>query len=636
MWVQGAVVALALATSLLGMPLALALAIYVAPAAASADYAVFRMGKPLDASVLAAASRDYARWQRSRADKSLREQYLRGAWIRSAAWRSIATYPELLGAAYNLHRAVAAAHGTDESPLYLVGVWQIRKRAGGRQRLHADNEFGGNAAGVCAGAGAVSVWFLTETETPLERSPITLVGNSSKLRVNIDELLSELDCWSPSTWNIKQPAHARCLLNTLLSVVNERWPGHGLTAVEGPRLGQGVAFHGHVWHETADNSTRTAIILQYASAECAMAMRMLRAYDARMPAERYQAPDHLPYWGPLSNPAAVPLEPSLSRGSAGTARAERCGDESGTKASAHGSTAINASSGVYRMGGAQKGRRSPDGAVSTYHWKHTVSTTHIGLITAQRVFYHAGARALASTPHVATSDTVCVVIRGRLTYAVSTTGVCGSYDVFDGLPGTVNFLFSRVFHSAVGDTRAAPLAENAEELCFQLWPAGSTPRHRPLTDNTPQHRATRGADAIYHPGALPTARTAPVARGDELAPGRLVEAKIVELDGGHEAAALGYKHLKIKVVSFGAGAAYYEHRGYAYDLLIVPIAGDIGFQLNGGREERLGPGAFAIVPAGARHGFRDRAGNATTPGGRAQRRGGTDVLMVEIASAKIA
>mmetsp|Transcript_49175 Transcript_49175/g.115064 ORF Transcript_49175/g.115064 Transcript_49175/m.115064 type:complete len:148 (+) Transcript_49175:233-676(+) len=135
-------------------------------------------------------------------------------------------------------------------------------------------------------------------------------------------------------------------------------------------------------------------------------------------------------------------------------------------------------------------------------------------------------------------------------------------------------------------------------------------------------------DAVYQPNARPTALIAPLS-GAEFAPGQLVENKIVSL-AGPEAAVLGYKRLLAKVTAFGAGASYRVHTD-KYDLLVVPIAREIGLLLHDGKKY-LVPGTFAIVPAGASHGFRDRAGNTTAPGGGEQRRGGTDVLMVEIAS----
>ncbi|KAJ1624075.1 hypothetical protein T492DRAFT_1148156 [Pavlovales sp. CCMP2436] len=493
---------------------------------------VFRVGMSPDAKFLAAAQSDYESWITARRFGP-REPFIKGA--------------------YRQHRAFAASHqgwshGTDESSsLYLVGVQQIRKRAGGRQRLHSDLELSDDA---CAGAGAVSVWLLvfTGSEEKLE-SRIKLIDNFSTVGESItpETLLQDLNCWSPSTWHreSERPSPlARCFVDA-----------------------------GRVWHATQDFSGKhicshwtarnPAAAVVAAAAPAALVLREARRAEAGTFAH-------------LANPLPAP-------GIAGTARAERCGEAMGNCASTKGARAVNTSALLVGLADFPPPERptwrSTGGAVSTYHWRQSVTTKHIALIIAQRALWHTDARALAHMPHIETStntntntntDTntntntntnttnndnnntkpnpglnlnpnpklkpTPTLPPGRVTYAVSTSGACGEYAVYDSLPGAPS---SRRAYTA--KRVKAPLTPD------EKWPHAAV------------HRALRGMDAVYQPNARPTALIAPLS-GAEFAPGQLVENKIVSL-AGPEAAVLGYKRLLAKVTAFGAGASYRVHTG---------------------------------------------------------------------------
>ncbi|KAJ1624157.1 hypothetical protein T492DRAFT_276466 [Pavlovales sp. CCMP2436] len=147
------------------------------------------------------------------------------------------------------------------------------------------------------------------------------------------------------------------------------------------------------------------------------------------------------------------------------------------------------------------------GGVRVHKWRQTVSTTHLSLLRAHHAHWvrqrlpktqctppvdpgsplqpprcvQARGGGMAHIPHTEAADELCVVLDGKLDYALGTSGRCGEYNLLTAETGFINFLPTGVYH-----TSSPSLTADATELCISF----ATRNHTTLVSSRHAHSAS--------------------------------------------------------------------------------------------------------------------------------------------------
>jgi hypothetical protein len=586
-------------------------------------------------------------------------------WVWSAACRALALHPAFAAQA----RSVLGAG----VPLYVKTTQIIAKDAGAWQPMHTDLDMW---AEECRGAGSATVWALVRVgQDPLPRAAITVIEGSQRTNVSFDHWISERDCWTPRTWRLRGQGPLEmaphCTDEELVRKAQATWPAAGLRYVDGPvHLWDGLVWRGSTWHETHDDASRTAVLIQYGTEAC---MRALRApqnfpFDPRI---RWRGPDRYPF---LAVPELSPAQAaSVVRAAAGWRSAGIAGgdvapfqrahwwdtymlpytegrqrlfwpDERGAippanwhDACAHQLAPVSlrvprtdatVRTGVLRATLADfSPEGSPDrtlGGIDVHHWKHVQRTPHLALISAQLMRGRRGG-APEIPARAQPTDELCVVLEGKLDYVLGLRGQCGLFSAFVAERGHIGLIPAGLYHA-----RGPSNESDARELCVRFAPRSRDPHFAqssalerlPALSHNKQW-LTAVAAASLAASKLPAQGRALAADGTGAPAGESFETLLWHFEN-KAGDALGYRQLVGYVVSMGAGARQRVDSS-ALDVLIVPLHGTTRVRADSAAAGALilTPGEFAVVPVGASGRGIALAANS----------GPADCLVVKVASA---
>lgn len=580
--------------------------------------------------------------QRWRSNRTIlpRRPYAKGCFQQpESACRRLAMDPVFVDAAKAL---------VGEKDLFVMATNPVRKVPGDRQDLHVDLDVW---APECGGNNSVSVWLLLEHD-PAARTPIVFVDGSEKTEALAQELRNSMGCRTAGGWyNLENKAddELRCQADAMTRVASERWPELGLEVARGPAdAGVGVAWRGWTWHMTHDDGDRFAFLVQYGTEKCVRAVRRPRHWDIVRDTPHWRSddwfafvpvdPESVKIPSPFDQLIGVPPQKSTNGKHRKTTPASKARHHSQPHRKSNDLCRPTVDKSVDKLSRRAEPfqlapRRPPWSPTSADEngWTDAVASPHLSLLTARVSRTSSGA--VFQPPHVHRYlDEIRIVLEGSVTYGVGYTGECGYYAVYDALPGHVNFFPSRLSRTS--------LASNSTELVLYFAPKLGRPRtdashseNFPSFGDPARRFLTQASMAGDRLRATHAAESSLCSNGTRPLPGTTVSSTVWSLipvrpdqvkrafleERRHALKDIGYRHLRSKVVSYGAFFAA-TPSSHFYDTVVVPLTGAIRITTHGGRVLSLVTlGSFALVPAGLAHGF------------QADRDSSVDVLTIELA-----
>lgn len=577
---------------------------------------------------------------------------MKTCWMTNPYCQTIAELPEITGAVRRLLGA------DDSDPLYLFSFALINVEAGHHHRLHTDLEF---SAEECmfrtpgSRPGGATAWILLERDncqdgtsstlaglqeqsaarelssSPLP-SPLTLFAGSHLLNFTAqDEIARVKAC--PKSRSIFE----KCEVSGFLENVARRFVDSvpNLKVVQGPNsVGGGIVWPSSAWHMTADpHCDRKAVILQYASdLKCARKLRSVGQGQNVLPDRRSftavggtgllqlsrtgtgstAAIEERPRsFDPLDR---IQLDPKtrlvLSALSERTATKplipqdaayNDCGVNKLPIIPVERARRIEPDE-IFVSGKFVPNGRLPTGTTfkSEVHagW---IKSKDIALFTSMARYSSSFADRMSHLPHVEQVEELCVVLDGRLNYAMSADRDCTStFDVVEQRRGAVTLLFAGIAHANSPDPEV-----DGKHICFKFFPYNN--RRREDTEDESFISAMAKASIVASSGTLHADIDAVLSAP----PNKRSDATLFHFQRGREevteitATIPGYRKLHVKIVRFAAATFVKPHIDKGYDLIVLSLDGTLEI-LRGedGPAIQVPQHQFAFVPSGAKHGIR--------------------------------